>query len=145
MAELDRLYPDEPKHDGLINLTKDDFRKQPFEVPTIELDPNKERDMHYRVMQHNKVPAKLDNDGPEVEDFTDAEKESLLYETNFILNKFHKVFVPDLKYTNHQFNAKKPDIKDICYCCQNLYLFKYTVNYHVYKKPDDDKEYRICQ
>ena len=116
MEEFHRLNPDAPR----VTFYKGMFRKQPFEVPTIELDPNKERDMHYRVMQHNKVPAKLDNDGPEVEDFTDAEKESLLYETNFILNKFHKVFTPDLKYTNNQFLAKNIDIRDICYCCQNL-------------------------
>lgn len=91
-----------------------------FEQPKVELDPNQERKKTYRNVYHNKVPTKHGNDGPEVQDFTEEEKEQQLYETNFVLHQFHNNFRPALKYTNEQYIAKKFDIRDICYCCQNL-------------------------
>ena len=113
------------------------------EPPKVELDPNQERKKTYHPVYHNKVPTKHTNDGPEVQDFTEEEKEQQLYETNFILHQFHNNFRPSLKYTNVQYLVKNFDNRDICYCCQNLYLFEYTVSYHIYRK--NDINYRICE
>ena len=131
-AEAERRWEenkDDPEYIHLDMSLMDEtyWRKPDFKVPKVERDPNVAKDTHYRFIGHNKVPAKLDDDGPEVEDFTDAEKEQLLYETNFVLHKFNNVFKPSLKFTNAQWLDKNHDLRDICYCCQNLYLFSYTV------------------
>ena len=132
-AEAERMWEenkDDPEYIHLDMSLMDEtyWRKPDFKVPKVDQDPNVEKDTHYRFCGHNKVPAKLDDDGPEVQDFTDAEKEQMLYETNFVLHKFHNVFKPSLKFTNTQWLDKNHDLRDICYCCQNLYLFSYTVN-----------------
>ena len=95
-------------------MDKSWWRQPEYVEQKVELDPNQERKKTYQNVYHNKVPTRHMNDGPEVQDFTEEEKEQQLYETNFILHQFHNNFRPSLKYTNAQYLVKKFDARDFC-------------------------------